>query len=408
MKKAVFILFLIPAIAFAQTGIHFEHALSWKDIQAKAKAEKKYIFVDAFTTWCGPCRYMATNIFPKEEVGKFFNQNFINLKAQLDTTKDDNEEVKSRYSDNHNIMTDYKVRVFPTYLFFSPDGKLVHRAVGSSEADKFLIKARDAMNPDKQYYTLIDKYKAGKKDPDFLLRAAYASQEAYDMDNFRMIAKEYISTQKDLTTRENIQFLDKTTESSKDEGFKFILNNTKKFDAIMGEGAANKKIVGIVMYEEVFPQIFNQAITAPDWNAVGAGVNKKYPAFASEILSNSKVVYYQSKGDWNNFQTAIVAYMKNYGSKASPDQLNNFAWTVFENCKDMTCVTEALDWSKRSLKDKDNPMFIDTYANILYKLGKKDEAIKWEEKAVALAPEDKNYSSVLYKMKNGEKTWKHD
>lgn len=49
MKSILSILLLVPVFAFAQPGIHFEHGLSWKDIQAKAKAEKKYIFVDAFT-----------------------------------------------------------------------------------------------------------------------------------------------------------------------------------------------------------------------------------------------------------------------------------------------------------------------------------------------------------------------
>ena len=408
MKKIISILLCIPAFAFSQPGIHFEHGLSWKDIQAKAKAEKKYIFVDAFTTWCGPCRYMSANIFPKEEVGNFFNQHFINVKAQLDTTKNDNEEVKNSYKDGHFIMTEYHVRVFPTYLFFDPNGKLVHRAIGSSEADKFLAKANDAINPDKQYFTLLDKYKAGNKDPEFLRKAAYASQEAYDMENNKIIVKDYLSSQKDMLTKDNIQFIDRFTESSKDDGFKIIMNNPKKFDEVIGAGAANKKIVRIAMFEEVFPKIFTRTTQPANWDSISTTLNNKYPAYAKEIVSTSKVAYYQSKGDWSNFQTTVVDYMNNYGSSASPEQLNNFAWTVFENCKDMTCVTEALSWSRRSFKDKENPMFIDTYANILYKLGKKDEAIKWEEKAVTLQPESENnpYKAVLDKMKNGEKTWK--
>lgn len=103
------------------------------------------------------------------------------------------------------------------------------------------------------------------------------------------------------------------------------------------------------------------------------------------MAAKGKVIYYQYKKDWNGFQSAVVAFMTKYGQKASPAELNSYAWTVFDNCKDMTCVTEALDWSKRSFKDKENPMFIDTYANILHKLGRTQEAIQWEEKAVALA-----------------------
>src|SRR6202000_2229249 len=98
---------------------------------------------------------------------------------------------------------------------------------------------------------------------------------------------------------------------------------------------------------------------------------------------------------------AIVEYMKKYGAGASGEQLNNYAWTVFQHCPDMSCVTEALDWSKRSFKDKENPMFMDTYANILYKMGKKDEAVTWEEKALKIAGEGEraNYQQTLEKMK---------
>ncbi len=406
MKKTLFLLIALPLYSLSQQGMKFEHGLSWKDIQAKAKTENKYIFMDAFTTWCGPCRYMAANIFPMEKVGNYFNEKFINVKVQLDTTQNDNEEVKSWYADGHDIMNKYKVQAFPTYLFFSPEGKLVHRSVGGSEADKFIAKAADALNPDKQYYVLLDQYKAGKKDPDFLRKVAYSSQEAYDMDNANTVSKEYLATQKNLFTKENLEFIDRFTNTSKDAGFATIMKNAAKFDEVRGTGAAQRKISDIIKREELFPVIFKRDAPAPDWTKLSATINTKYPAYAKEAISGGKAMYYQMKGDWANFQTAVLAYMKDYGDKVSAGELNNFAWTVFLNCKDMSCVKEALEWSKKSFKDNNNPMFIDTYANILYKLGNKEEAIKWEEKALALANNDKAIQETLDKMKKGEKTWK--
>ena len=406
MKKLCWLLLLLPLLSVAQTGMHFEHNLSWKDIQAKAKAENKYIFMDAFTTWCGPCKYMAANIFPMEDVGNFFNKSFINVKVQLDTTKADNEEVKGWYADAHGIMTDYKVNVFPTYLFFDPNGKLVHRAIGSSSADVFITKASDALNPEKQYYVLLDKYTAGEKSPEFLRKMAVSALEVYDRDNSSKISKEYLATQKDLLTKENLDFIDKFTQSSKDPGFALIMNNEKKYDEVKGRGAANKKLVEIITNEDLYPALFKRGSPTPDWTALHNTITTKYPRYGKEVISTGKVMYYQSKSDWPNFQTAVLAYMNSYGAGASSAQLNTFAWTVFENCKDMTCVKEALDWSRRSFAQKEDPMYMDTYANILYKMGKKDEAIKWEEKALALAGGDKTYQETLDKMKRGEKTWK--
>ncbi|HEX8462941.1 MAG TPA: thioredoxin fold domain-containing protein [Segetibacter sp.] len=408
MKKLLLLCFALPVMAMAQKGVKFEHETTWKEVQAKAKAENKYIFMDAFTTWCGPCRYMSSTIFPQEAVGKFFNEKFINVKVQLDTTKADNEDVKKWYADAHNIMTGFKVNVFPTYLFFDPNGKLVHRAIGSSEAAAFLAKANDALNPEKQYYTMLDKYNAGNRQPDFLRTLAYAAQDAYDQKMAIVISKDYVAAQKDLTTKQNIEFIDKFTKSSKDAGFAFILNNTAKFDEARGEGAARTKLVEIVKREEVYPAVFKKGASDANWSELTSVVAAKYPSLAKEVISASKVVYYQQKKDWNSFQPAVQEYMKNYGAKATSAQLNEYAWTVFENCKDMTCVTDALEWSKRSFKENNNPMFMDTYANILYKLGKKEEAILWEEKAVALVSESekKGYQETMEKMKKGEKTWK--
>ena len=88
--------FIRSAVLAQDKGIRFEHNLTWSDIAAKAKAEKKYIFVDCYTTWCGPCKYMTKNIFPLQEVGDFFNQAFINVKYQMDSTAKDDEEVKRK------------------------------------------------------------------------------------------------------------------------------------------------------------------------------------------------------------------------------------------------------------------------------------------------------------------------
>ncbi len=415
MKYFFQLFVLFPLFAFSQTGVHFEHGLNWNQIQAKAKAENKSIFMDCYTTWCGPCKYMSNVIFPQETAGDFFNKNFINVKVQLDTTAGDNEEVVKWYKDAHNISDKYDVKAYPTFLFFDANGKAIHKIVGGSEAEEFVEKSHAALTPETQYYTLLEKYESGEKSPAFLYNFAKASLSAYELEAAGEAAEAYLATQSDLYTKDNLQFISMFTQGSRDKGFRVMLEHPGKVDAVLGDGVAEKVVQDIILKEDVFPRIFSsyssaqspQDLPEPNWNELSTFLNQKYPAQGAEISNYSKVVFYMNKNDWKNFSASVQDYMKVYGANATPEQLNNFAWTVFQNCDDAACITEALEWSKRSFTKEQNPAYIDTYANILYKLGRKDEAIKWEQKAMNIAEENskKSYAETLEKMNRGEKIW---
>ncbi len=415
MKKFTVLFALIPTLLFAQDGVKFQHASSWQEVQAMAKAQHKFIFMDCYTTWCGPCRYMSATIFPQKAVGDNINASFISVKVQLDTTKGDDAAVKSWYADGHTIAEQYHVIAYPTYLFFDENGNVVHRVVGSTQTpEEFIAKADKALNPKTQYYTLLKEYTDGKKDTAFLHSLALTAGEAYDMKNANAIANEYINKLTNLYTKDNLEFISQFTQTSKDKGFGIMLNNGGKVDAVMGVGYADRTVENIILQEEAYPVMFGQKVAKPqdlaepDWAAIQAKVQAKYPSKTEEVMDYAKVVFYMKKQDWQHFAPAITAYMKLYGNTASDDQLNSFAWTVFQNCSDMTCVADALDWSKKSFEGNNNPAFIDTYANILYKMGKKDDAIKWEQKAMDGSESDadkKQFQDTIDKMKAGEKTW---
>lgn len=407
MKTFILLLLLVPSTLMAQ-GIHFEHGLSWNQLNEMAKQQDKYIFVDAFTTWCGPCKMMSSQVFTQEAVGNFFNKNFINVKVQLDVTKNDNEEVKSWYKDAKLIESEYKVNVYPTFLFISPKGKLVHRIVGASEADEFIAKSSKALKPSTQYYSQFAKYQSGEKDPTFLYNLAIASEEAYELENASKIANEYLESQNNYFTKENAAFIVRFAESPKDKAFAILKENAEKLNKTLGNNDATSRLIAVIKFDEIFAPTSKKSTTPPDWKAMGTKLKAKYPSYGEEALSGVKVVYYQLKADWINYASAVKIYMKEYGRNTEPEQLNQYAWTVFENVKDAIVLSDAMEWSKRSFANKENPMFIDTYANILYKLGKKEEATKWEQKAMDLVSdaEKADYSATLEKMKKGEKTWK--
>lgn len=118
-------------IGMCVIALLFSSPLSWaQDINFRyhnmtealeeSKTTGKPIFVDVYTTWCGPCRAMSNNVFTNNELAKIYNENFINVKIDAEKAKN--------FGYKHNVSG------YPTLIYFSPNGKETHRTVGYSEA----------------------------------------------------------------------------------------------------------------------------------------------------------------------------------------------------------------------------------------------------------------------------------
>src|SRR6266404_8526226 len=66
-----------------EQGIQFIEA-DWSKALQEAKKQKKLIFIDAYASWCGPCKLLKKNTFPNKEAGEFFNRNFINVAINME------------------------------------------------------------------------------------------------------------------------------------------------------------------------------------------------------------------------------------------------------------------------------------------------------------------------------------
>ena len=63
MKNFIFMVsFLVGGVVAFGQGVNFEH-LTFDEVKAKAKVEKKVVIMDCYTFWCGPGKYMTDNIF---------------------------------------------------------------------------------------------------------------------------------------------------------------------------------------------------------------------------------------------------------------------------------------------------------------------------------------------------------
>ncbi len=150
-------LFLSTQLSFATgEGIQFTD-LSFKKVVAQAVAENKIIFIDAYTTWCAPCRLMDRETFKNPEVAAYFNENFINLKMDMES------------GIGKSIAARYAVRSYPTFLFINGDEQLVHRSSGYQRARSFIQQGRTALRDDNDF-NLQQRYDSGDRSLDFMFQ----------------------------------------------------------------------------------------------------------------------------------------------------------------------------------------------------------------------------------------------
>lgn len=406
-------------LIFSYEGIRFEMAMSWEQALTKAKTENKIIFLDCYATWCIPCKQMDQSVYPLEKVGKYFNEHFISLKVQMDTSENDGEPVKSWYADAHYIQQQYKVDAFPTYLFFTPDGKLLNRGLGAKSANDFLNLAATTIDPKNQYYVLLDQYKHGKRDPAQMGYLARKTLLLGDTAQAGEIAKEYMLHLKkqDLFTKENIQFMSEFTKSSNDRGFKFFYQYADSINRVMNNDTYAQQIVQLIIYQEMLQSSFekaNKLNETPSWDQAKLAIQKKYSLdYAARVVTAARMTWAYQHKNWADYTRYTVQYVEKFISKTNSAplfllSLNNYAWDVFLYSQDRKELEAALSWSGRALLGRPSANWMDTYANILYKLSRQKEAIFWDGIAATLAPDDQSIQSNLEKMKKGEPTWSNN
>ena len=158
MKKLILLTMILVAgmTTFAQTKFR---DLSWKEAIETAKREGKLVFVDFYTDWCGPCKVMSRDVFPQKQVGNFFNAKFVCLK--LNAEKEGRELAKR-----------FCVSAYPTFIVVDTDEKVRVELKGSMDADKFIARIEDALNPGCAPDQLAARYAAGDRTPDLVNRYA--------------------------------------------------------------------------------------------------------------------------------------------------------------------------------------------------------------------------------------------
>lgn len=184
MKRIYLILCLLICHLFGTgQGIVFFHG-SYEEALKKAQKEDKQIFVDVYTSWCGPCKMMAKNVFSDESVGKYYNQHFVCLKLDAEKEK------------KHGFFKNYQAGGYPSLFWMSAAGKLIDMHVGYMEAQAFIEKGKQLKNSNQAevWETYRQRWDAGERSEELIDKYVFGYLERAEPNKTKDCCIDYLKS----------------------------------------------------------------------------------------------------------------------------------------------------------------------------------------------------------------------
>jgi hypothetical protein len=437
MKKFILFIFLcFTSNLFAQNerGIDFIRG-TLENAQKLAEQQHKLVFI-SYENYGGNSRWMNQNVFSTPEVGELFNENFISLKINSESLRDkaSNSDFKYRGSSS-------------AYFFFTVDGELIYKSNFAANPQELLADASRAMKVNENFLSLdkLDKIiRKGDASQDLLYLYSLRRLQAINVGNVKeknikdldKAVRNYIQglDKESLATEKNVlllcEYLYETNKTCDDELFKLLISQADNIQHFSEENA-----IGIRQrVSRIIDRSFNQAVLNKNPDLMNESVasiatfwhEKSTPFYNKEmVMASYKIDFYEIMKDWGNYSKEITTYLNQIDAidaealtaKAMTEyhkyedklnftaeewtflhddvlnsyneeiayQLRLYGWRFAQNITDKEQLKLPLKWLSKSLRLAENPIAMKTYSQLLYKVGRQEEAKKYAETAIKIS-----------------------
>ncbi len=373
------VLALTSATLLSQTGIKFDTTSTWQTLVKKSGETGKLIFIDCYTSWCGPCKGMAKEVFPDKTVGDFMNNNFI-------CTKRDMEK-----GEGITLHTKYKKFIpgFPTYLLINSKEEVVYQVSGFMKADKFIESMKQGLAK-KSWIIMKSDYVPGKSGWNFMYSFAVLLETAYQSALLDSVKRDGLS---------RITIADVNSDSS---AFRFYQKYAKNaedsvFINIVQKNIARKYRISESEISAWAGKLFQQKVKEY-FNTLTTDKTKYDPAKADNLLANIRAYSFNGreqeivnllmynaayKGDAYRFFN-ILEYAQEFGlNRYKGGDTGSLMKSCFGNAS-KEVLSKCLEFTGKIAKADTKFTFsteIRNYAFFLEKCGDKEEAVKYNKMA---------------------------
>lgn len=363
-KVVGLVIFCLVSISIHGQGIEFEHS-TWQEAMEKAKEEGKILFVDCYTTWCGPCKRLAKKVFPLPEVGSYFNENFVNLKVDMES------------KNGRSFDSKYSISSYPTLLFIDPSGNVVERLVGARPPEALIEAGKQAKSRTSFSKEYKEQYESGDRSYDLVYNYIKALNNGSEPS--LKISNDYLNSNPDISEEQRLSFIHEAAVESDSRIYTMMMDNKAAIIKLVGQEEFDKKVKKAckktvqtaIEYEEPF--LLEEAMAAAK-----TGLDEP-DAFIDKL----QMIYYTATKDAEKYSTSMKSYWKKY-KKDTQEQDMLIAEIRKNFSENVALMDDAVKMANFVYKKKIDLESLKQLVELYEIKGDKDAAIKVLKKALKM------------------------
>ncbi len=408
---------LVAQILFAQ-GIVFEHG-TWDEVLAKAQKENKPIFMDVYTSWCGPCKKMANEIFPQAEVGNIYNTSYINYK--IDAEKGEGIDIAKKYA----------VSAYPTLIYLNPDGEMLYKQVGTMNVKESVAIAQKVLNDRQKHKPMAvweKEYAANSTNPAFLLNYLTVRSEL-KMNNTELLEQYFTLTGEDasqVTQKVNMITNNARNLTLDSKAFAYLLQH---------KDSVTQKGMYVYTVDRATENTRSKAFKNKDEKLMAQTLafnTVKSPSYPRRTAEEEWISFYGHTNQSDKLKTLLISFMEQTflptykevsQAKTEQDVMNKetplgaqknilqskaqqIILMVIKDSVDKKLLKKGIEWQQQLLTYvPTNVTSMSHLASLYYKAGDKKKALSTQEEAIAKSKDEKTKTRLTEKynhMKAGD------
>jgi hypothetical protein len=186
----------------------------------------------------------------------------------------------------------------------------------------------DLTDPALHYSHMLREYIDGRHDSLFLKELAMAAIQIGDQQGESQVGSAYAALLKAPLSEEDIKSVAQFTQSSKDAGFRLMVDNAAAFRQVLGDRPYTVALMNILFKGEIEPLLALHP--TPDWTEIRTDM-RVYGVIGDEIVLRAETIEMYNRKDWNDYVPVANEYLEKFGKNLNQSERSMFQDAIDKN-----------------------------------------------------------------------------